>query len=99
MMSDNQNQAQVRYFQRRVSSVQRGTVVDGNESKGEDILFDMPCASSNASIDFDVGISKLCVDNQGPGNVQNGSRNVVHENNNQLKIPHYQKWAFQNGDD
>lgn len=85
--SEKNNLASVRYFQRRVSSVQRA----GNSSRmldqvNDDVdepLFEMPTASSNVSIDF--------------ANIENRVEDLKIEKNIQIehdRVPSYQKWAF-----
>lgn len=85
MMSESNKPEQgVRYFQRRVSSIQRGNVVVKNDcgENNNEILFEMPVASSDVSLDLE--------------NLNLSEKKQEKQEVKKRNVAEYQKWAFNN---
>ena len=85
-----------------MSSVQRGQAVGAGQKfrVAEDVLFEMPTASSNVSIDFGNG-GNGASQNIEIANVGNLVENLNIQNIQigHERVPSYQKWAFQGGEE
>ena len=86
MMSDNNNKASLRYFQRRVSSVQRGGNIFEPKEESEEPIFNIPSAVSEVQ-NFHIP--------KADGEVSLDNLTKLTQNVNLNTVPNYQQWAFQ----